>query len=47
MVNVAGLPAIAVPVSADERGLPRGVQLIGRKGSETQLLQLAVQLLGE
>lgn len=47
MVNVAGLPAIAVPVSADERGLPRGVQLIGRKGSETQLLQLAMQLLGE
>ena len=47
MVNVAGLPAIAVPVSSDERGLPRGVQLIGRKGSETQLLQLAVQLLGE
>ncbi len=47
MVNVTGLPAIAVPVSLDERGLPRGVQLIGRAGDELRLLQLAAQLTGE
>lgn len=47
MVNVVGLPAITVPINADSGGLPRGVQLIGRAGSEVQLLQLAAQLLGE
>ncbi len=47
MVNVVGVPAVTVPLSRDSAGLPRGVQLIGRTGSETQLLQLAAQLLGE
>jgi amidase len=46
MVNVAGLPAIAVPVLTLPSGLSAGVQLIGRAGSETQLLQLAAQLMG-
>ncbi|MBN9613070.1 MAG: amidase, partial [Actinobacteria bacterium] len=44
MVNVAGLPAITVPIGTDAHGLPRGVQLIGRAGSELLLLQLAAQL---
>lgn len=48
MVNVAGLPAIALPVLALtdglSAGLSAGVQLIGRPGSEIQLLQLATQL---
>ena len=47
MVNVTGLPAITVPIASDAAGLPRGLQLIGRKGSEVQLLQLAAQLLGQ
>ncbi len=41
MVNVVGVPAITVPIHEDRHGLPRGVQLIGRTGSETMLLQLA------
>ncbi len=45
MVNVAGMPAITVPVATDAGGLPRAVQLIGRAGSETLLLQLATQLI--
>ncbi len=48
MVNVCGLPAITVPVSwtggAPGRGLPMGIQLVGPKGSETLLLQVAHQL---
>lgn len=44
MVNVSGLPAIAVPILTTAAGLPMGVQLIGRPGSEAQLLALAAQL---
>ena len=46
MVNVSGLPAIAVPVLTSAAGLPMGAQLIGRAGSEAQLLALAAQLGG-
>ncbi|MGX5696583.1 amidase [Agromyces soli] len=42
-VNVAGLPAITVPVAFDEAGHPVGVQLIGRPGGEATLLSIAAQ----
>lgn len=45
MVNVSGLPAIGVPVLTLPGGLSMGAQLIGREGSEAQLLQLAAQLM--
>ena len=45
MVNVAGLPAVTAPTHWTAAGLPMGVQLIGRPGSESQLLQLAEQLM--
>lgn len=48
MVNVCGLPAVSIPVhwtgGAAGDGLPMGVQLIGRPGSEALLLQTAAQL---
>lgn len=50
MLNVAGLPAVTVPVrwtdpdDAAPAGLPMGVQLAGRPGSEHVLLALAAQL---
>ncbi len=44
MVNVAGLPAIVLPVLQTEDGLPMGVQLIGRPGGEATLLALGAQL---
>lgn len=43
-VNVAGLPAITLPVATTEDGLPMGVQLIGRPGGERVLLALGAQL---
>jgi amidase len=43
-VNVAGLPAITLPVAATEGGLPMGVQLVGRPGGERTLLALGAQL---
>lgn len=43
-VNVAGLPAIVLPVTRDESGHPVSVQLIGRPGGERMLLAAAAQL---
>jgi aspartyl-tRNA(Asn)/glutamyl-tRNA(Gln) amidotransferase subunit A len=43
-VNYLGLPALAVPSGFDNDGMPVGLQLIGRPGSEAVLLQVAVRL---
>ncbi|MDF2045196.1 amidase [Microbacterium sp. Kw_RZR3] len=43
-VNVAGLPALTLPVTTDASGHPVSVQLIGRPGGEATLLSLAAQL---
>ncbi len=40
-VNLAGLPAVSVPCGLDARGLPIGIQLIGRPFSESLLLRTA------
>src|SRR5437763_1809628 len=39
-VNMAGLPGIAVPAGLDARGLPLGLQLIGRPFDEETLFSL-------
>jgi amidase len=43
-VNVAGLPAVSLPVGTSSAGLPIGMQLIGRPGGEGTLLALGRQL---
>ena len=43
-VNLAGLPGISVPVGLDARGLPLGLQLIGRPWAEADLLNHAYVL---
>ncbi|MEL6596877.1 MAG: Asp-tRNA(Asn)/Glu-tRNA(Gln) amidotransferase subunit GatA, partial [Pseudomonadota bacterium] len=40
-VNLAGLPGISVPVGLDKKGLPLGLQLIGKPFEEGELLQFA------
>jgi amidase len=42
--NVSGLPAISLPVSMTDDGLPMGIQLIGRPGGEHTLLAIGAQL---
>jgi aspartyl-tRNA(Asn)/glutamyl-tRNA(Gln) amidotransferase subunit A len=37
-VNLAGLPAVAVPAGLDSQGLPLGLQLIGKPWGEAELL---------
>ena len=43
-VNLAGLPGISVPVGLDAKGLPMGLQLIGRPFAEGDLLNQALVL---
>jgi len=45
-VNLAGLPGISVPVGLDAKGLPLGLQLIGRPWEEGELLNTAYALEG-
>lgn len=40
-VNLAGLPALSIPCGFDEKGLPIGMQLIGKVLREDLLLQVA------
>ena len=41
-VNIAGLPAVALPAGFDAKGLPLGVQLVGRPGGEWTLLRIGL-----
>ena len=42
--NTAGLPAMSIPLHQSARGLPIGIQVIGRWGDEATLFRLAGQL---
>ncbi len=43
-VNLAGLPAISLPVDTDENGLPVGLQLIAAPFAEQKLFDGALSL---
>ncbi|MEI9923873.1 MAG: amidase [Bradyrhizobium sp.] len=43
-VNYLGLPALAVPAGFDTRGLPVGLQIVGRPGSDALLLEIGIAL---
>jgi len=43
-VNVAGLPAVTLPVTTDATSHPVSIQLVGRPGGEATLLAIAAQL---
>jgi amidase len=44
VANITGLPAVSVPLSWSESGLPIGVQLVGGPADEATLVRLSAQL---
>lgn len=40
-INIAGVPAISVPCGKDAKGLPIGMQIIGKKFDEATILNMA------
>jgi amidase len=42
--NLLGLPALTVPFTLDEQGMPVGVQIVGRPWEEEALLELGIAL---
>lgn len=43
-VTLAGHPAVSLPLGRDEAGLPFGLQIVGRRGGDAQVLAVAAAL---
>jgi amidase len=43
-VNIAGLPAVSLPVHTGENGMPIGAQLVGAPFDEATLIRLAAEM---
>ncbi len=44
VANITGLPAVSLPLSSSDEGLPIGVQLVGRPAGEAALIRVSAQL---
>jgi amidase len=44
VANITGLPAVSLPLSWSDEGLPIGVQLTGRPADEATLIRVSAQL---
>ena len=44
LANLAGIPAISLPLGAHENGLPLGIQAMAKQADDGLLLQLSAQI---
>jgi aspartyl-tRNA(Asn)/glutamyl-tRNA(Gln) amidotransferase subunit A len=44
--NLAGLPAVTVPIGTGHDGLPIGLQVLGRRWSDATVLRAAAAIAG-
>jgi amidase len=44
VANITGLPAVSMPLSWTDEGLPIGIQLVGRPADEAALIRVSAQL---
>ena len=44
VANIAGSPAISIPIGKDNQGLPIGLQFIGEQFAEDKILRFAWHL---
>jgi Asp-tRNA(Asn)/Glu-tRNA(Gln) amidotransferase A subunit family amidase len=44
VANITGLPAVSLPLSWNDDGLPIGVQFVGRPAEEATLVRISAQL---
>jgi amidase len=44
VANITGLPAVSLPLSWSDEGLPIGVQLVGRPADEATLIRISAQV---
>jgi amidase len=44
LLSLTGLPVASVPCGVDERGLPVGIQVVGRPNDEETVLALAAEI---
>jgi amidase len=44
VLSLTGLPVASVPCGLDARGLPVGLQIVGRMGGEEAVLALAAEI---
>jgi amidase len=41
LANLTGQPALTIPAGRDAEGLPVGIQIVGRRWSEMELIEIA------
>ena len=46
-INLAGVPSLAIPAGKTEAGLPLGLQIVGPRRSDKNLLKFAADLAEE
>jgi Asp-tRNA(Asn)/Glu-tRNA(Gln) amidotransferase A subunit family amidase len=44
VVTLTGYPAVSLPVGLDAKGMPFGLQVVGRRGGDAQVLSVAAEL---